>query len=213
MNSFRFVLLTDGPSDQVLIHPIRWILDDCRTCAYSWDWADPTTFSERGLLRTRIREAVLNYPCDLLIVHRDTEREPLATRKAEIDRAIEDVSPCPPVVCLVPVRMTEAWLLSDEAAIRNAAGNPAGRIALDLPRPRELESIPDPKERLDQALLRATELSGRRLERSRRRLSPMKHRVGELTPSFEALRQLPAFSSFEVSLREALQSRGWVLGT
>jgi hypothetical protein len=38
-----------------------------------------------------------------------------------------------PVVCVVPVRMMEAWLLIDEMAIRRVAGNPNGRIPIELP--------------------------------------------------------------------------------
>jgi hypothetical protein len=34
---------------------------------------------------------------------------------------------------VVPVRMTEAWLLADEFAIRSAPGNPNGTQSLDLP--------------------------------------------------------------------------------
>jgi hypothetical protein len=53
-----------------------------------------------------------------------------------------------PVVCVIPVKMTEAWLLIDEKAIREAAGNPKGRQPLNLPKPSKTEELSDPKETL-----------------------------------------------------------------
>jgi hypothetical protein len=44
--------------------------------------------------------------------------------------------------------MTEAWLLIDEKAIREAAGNPKGRQPLNLPKPSKTEELSDPKETL-----------------------------------------------------------------
>jgi len=56
------------------------------------------------------------------------------------------------VVPAVPVRMTEAWLLFDEAAIRRAAGCPNGSMPLELPSLKTSEDIPDPKTILHEAL-------------------------------------------------------------
>jgi hypothetical protein len=58
--------------------------------------------------------------------------------------------------------MTEAWLLLDEAAIRDVAGRPSGRVALDLPEPGDVERLDDPKGKLQEALLTAGETTGRR---------------------------------------------------
>lgn len=92
---------------------------------------------------------------------------------------------------IVPVRMTEAWLLSSESAIRRAASNPNGRTPLDLPPWNQWEKKPDPKEILFQALRTASGRHGRRLngfsEQSAR------HRVAELTRDFSSLERLEAF--------------------
>ena len=60
----------------------------------------------------------------------------------QIRRALEGM----PVrhVLVIPVRMTEAWLLIDELALRRAAGNPNGRNPLDLPALKDLEALPEP---------------------------------------------------------------------
>ena len=110
------------------------------------------------------------YPCDLLFVHRDAEGVPHRSRVEEIEiamqevRAVHEGAGLPPHVVVVPVRMTEAWLLFDEAAIRRAAGNPNGRVSLQLP-PGDPEEIADPKQLLHDLLRTASELGGRRLGR------------------------------------------------
>ncbi len=74
------------------------------------------------------------------------------------------VMPDVPHVPVIPIRMTEAWLLLDEAQIRRVAGAPNDKTALDLPRAGKVESLPDPKALLKTTLARASGLKGRRLE-------------------------------------------------
>jgi hypothetical protein len=85
---------------------------------------------------------------DLIVVHRDSDRDGRAARLEEISSAVEQVTPGVPWVPMIPVRMTEAWLLLNESEIRDVAGNPNGRMPLGLPRPQEVERIPDPKQLL-----------------------------------------------------------------
>lgn len=74
-------------------------------------------------------------------------------RQDEIEQSIRaiGVQISVPHVCVIPVRMTEAWLLFDEAAIRQAAGNRLGRAPLALPPLDEVEQEPDPKSLLYEA--------------------------------------------------------------
>jgi len=105
--------------------------------------------------------------------------------------------------------MTEAWLLIDESAIREASGNPNGRTPLALPRTRDLEKLPDPKELLYELLRQASELSGRRLAKFKP--DECVHRLAELIDDFSPLCGLPAFKllqkntapSFKPSLSSA----------
>ena len=68
--------------------------------------------------------------CDLLLAHRDadaSEETPSAghqKRYDEIGKAVSDSGYSGVWVGMVPVRMTEAWLLLDEAEIRRVAGRP-----------------------------------------------------------------------------------------
>jgi len=103
---------------------------------------------------------------------------------------------------IVPVRMQEAWLLFDESAIRLAAGNPNGNVALSIPPLARLESLPNPKALLHDLLVTATEYKGR----PRKGFNPSRAaaRLGEILDDFSPLRALPAFEDTERRIVQAL---------
>ena len=113
----------------------------------------------------------------------------------------------PPMVCVIPVRMQEAWLLIDEAALRKAVGNPRGRQPLSVPDPKKLEDLPDPEKILHDLPCRASGLRGRRLKRLTRDVGRHVHRVAEQIDDFSLLRRLTAFRQVEIQV-EALRRNG-----
>jgi hypothetical protein len=115
--------------------------------------------------------------------------------------------PLPPLVCVVPVRMTEAWLLFDERAIRRAAGNPNGREPLPIVAGNP-ENLPDPKGTLHEALRSASGLAGRR--RKKFALTDAVQRVPDYIDDFRPLRELSAaFARLEQDLVKVIQENGW----
>jgi len=172
------------------------------------DWADLRRLPKppRRLVE-RMRTSVDLYPCNLLFVHRDAEGEPYLSRWQEIVQALEEAVQLPPTVCVIPVRMQEAWLLFDEPAIRTAAGNPNGRDRLDLPRLQHLEGLPDPKEVLYELLRTASGLSKHR--RKKLPVSQLAQRVSDFIDDFAPLRTLPAFTALEDEIRETVEIHGW----
>ena len=205
----RYTLVTDGSSDAALRFPIDWLLRNLGEHEMAGEWADLRWRRARvESLPERIRAAAKSYPCDLLIVHRDAEGAGHADRLAEIATAIRAVRDCAPHVAVAPVRMTEAWLLHDERAIRIAAGNPNGTVPLRLPDLDELERHLDPKRILRDALLAATGARGRRLKRKKRDFPWLRYRVAELIEDYAPLRGLPAFHAFEGDLRRELRTLG-----
>ncbi len=146
--------------------------------------------------------AIVDYPCELLFVHRDAEGQGLEARITEIGDAaaaagIQDYVP------IVPVRMTEAWLLLDEQAIRQAADNPNGTVPLPLA-PGLPEQLSDPKWVLRECLIVASEKKGRRLAKFRRDMSRRMQRVATFIDDFSPLRSLSAFIRFEQDTLDAL---------
>jgi hypothetical protein len=201
-NTLGFALIADGSSDRALFPIIRWTIRLL---------LPRVSLFERGFvarggrpLVPTIREAIEEFSPDVLFVHRDAERSTLEDRRMEVP-----TSPGP-IVRVVPVRMMEAWLLIDEPALRVAAGNPNATSSLDLPRADELESIPDPKARIGELLLRASGLhSPRRLKRLRRDIAHRVQRLSQLIRDFTPLLRLSAFSAFRAELEAVLSAGPW----
>lgn len=207
MKELRYTLLTDGSSDRALLPIISWLLrQHCPEFAIQAEWADLYRLPEKPKqLADRIKCSIELYPCDVLFVHRDAEKVEWKQRIKEIKNALNGIDH-PPTVCVVPVRMTEAWLLHDEKAIRQAAGNPNGKQPLQLPPAASVERLPDPKEVLRDLLLLA---SGPTIRRRKPDISGFAIRIAGLTDSFEPLRQLTAFSQFENELVATATGQKW----
>lgn len=214
MSELRYTLVTEGSSDAALMPILTWLLRENGIQLVQAEWADlsESRVSGRGSLSWKIQEAARLYPCDLLFVHRDADRSSVETRKQEIYRAVDNTDSWNdlPVVCVIPVRMQEAWLLFDEDAIRHAADNRNGRMPLNLPPLHRLEDEPNPKTVLHDCLRTASGRTGRRLRKFR--VSQKARRVTEYIEDFSPLRTLSAFTALEQDLREIIESNGWRLG-
>ncbi len=195
----KLTLVTDGSSDRALLPILRWLLDLRSVAVFETAWADLRRLQRppRGLPE-RVRAAVNLHPCDLLVVHRDAERGDIAQRRREIAEATAGMKHA--IVAAVPVRMTEAWLLFDEAAVRRASGCPNGTMPLALPSVKKVEALPDPKDVLYASMREASGLKGRR----RAEFEPNIHRVAELIDDFAPLWALPSFQAMDESLCAAL---------
>ena len=208
MKEIRYTLITDGSSDRALMPILTWLLIELGVnIPIQSTWADfRRLHNPPKKLADRIQKAIALYPCDLLFVHRDAEKESRQKRVLEIHQAVnlikEDV--ILPVVCVIPVKMTEAWLLIDEKAIREAAGNPKGRQPLDLPKTSNTEGLSDPKETLRGLLETA------RGHAPRRQQTVSITRIAELIDDFQPLKQLYAFRELESELRDALYIQKFV---
>ena len=205
--TIRYTLLADGPSDRCLRRMIDWLLD--ALIGSGGVRVIPQVADLRTLrvppsgLKARIEAAVRFNPCDVLFVHRDAESATRGIGVVEIRDAVKDTS-VDLHIPVVPVRMTEAWLLIDETAIRKAADNPNGKIPLGLPALSQLESRPDPKKLLRDLLVAASEKTGRRLDPFKRDLNYRVQRVADYIDDFAPLRQLSAFRALEEDTRIAL---------
>ena len=208
MSELAYTLLSDGSSDRMLMPAIDWLLGVHAARLFYGQWADLRRLPRPPkLLGGRIQTALELYPCDLLFVHRDAENASRQTRVTEIDEALAH-SVNTTRVPVIPVRMQEAWFLFDEAAIREAAGNPYGSKDLSLPPLKNVEQIPDPKAVLDWTLSTASDLHGRRL--AKMKLGQAKHCLSTLITDFAPLREVPAFAALEKELASVLVLNGWI---
>lgn len=194
----RYALVADGGRDRALLPVIRWCIRGLRP---RLEVAEPRVSVRGGRdLAAEMQDALDTHLPDILLVHRDAERMRPERRRLEIPSAPGRV------VRIVPVRMTEAWLLFDEAALRTASSNPHGRERLNLPDLRRVESLPDPKRVLRELLLAASgNDTMRRRKRFQRDEPGLTERVAECIQDFSPLRCLSAFGDFESDLRLAVE--------
>jgi hypothetical protein len=207
----RFTLVADGTSDGFLLPIIQWTLV-CAGVHADPQFADPRRLPKGLTLAEKLTHAVDRFPCEVLFVHRDAEAQPMENRLREIRAAFTEAARSGfnlPAVALIPVRMSEAWLCLHQQAIRKAAGNPSGIIRLPLPKPGNVESEPDPKETLHEALRIASELGSRR--RKSFSVHHAVHEVARNITDFSPLRILPSFQLFEAAVRSATAA-GWRSG-
>jgi len=142
----------------------------------------------------------------VLLVHRDTEGMDVTQRYSEIVDGMTQCEISWPFVPIIPIRMTEAWLLLDESAIRSVAGHPSGTMSLGLPAANKVESLPDPKATLQEALRTASGCSGRRLQKFRRDFPEHRRQLLERLDRTGTVRQLSAWTALEQATELAAAS-------
>jgi hypothetical protein len=192
----------------MLMPIINWLLyQHCPEIAVESSWADLSRLRKpTKKLRDRILVTLDLYPCDLLFIHRDAENERYEMRHTEICRVLGALQ-APPAVCIIPVRMLEAWFLFKEFAIRKAAGNPNGRNLVSLPNIKSVENLPNPKELLFELLKNSSGRSGVRLKKLD--LHQCAFLVSQYIDDFSPLRFLTAFRMLETELATTLVANRW----
>lgn len=149
----------------------------------------------------------------ILFIHADADH-PTAERALEerirpgIEAARSREDTCQELIPLVPVQMTEAWMLADPEALRQVIGTSVSASALELPvRPRHVELESNPKQKLQRAIDIALASRARR-----RRL-----RIGELYEplayqiSLDRLQRVPSYQRFVGDFTDALTRLGLVI--
>lgn len=161
-------------------------------------------------VRSRLEAGVrlVGAPVDLIVVHRDADDAGHHARQREIEAAVRAVGGNADLVPVIPVRMTEAWLLLDEAAIRQVVGNPRGRTKLNLPKAHEVESIADPKDLLRTCLLAAADETGRRREAVGKRFNQHRRQLLERLDPTGTLTRLDSWNRLVTEIEGVIKSWG-----
>lgn len=186
-----FCVIADGGTDRVLVPIIQWAIHRLDPDV---EILEPT-FSKR---KAPIHDFLHTYEPDTMLsfVHRDSENSSLDERLQEFANVVRN-----DVVPVVPVRMSEAWLLVDGSAIARAADRPSHIVI--VPEAAELERLADPKLRLEQLLFEAAgSPTGRRLKNFRRSIVDRRVSVASHIGNFSPLEALPAFVRFQQSLAD-----------
>jgi hypothetical protein len=206
MKVIRGTLVCEGSSDQMILPILRWLFESHGHPAIELNRPN------LGLIRNppksledRVQAAISSAPCDILFIHRDADAAGFRARAEEIDAGLSGVALPIPYVRVVPVHMSEAWLLIDPNAIRKVALRPNGRTPLAMPKISQLESLPDPKDVLLGLLVAASEFTGRRLDQFKADARGRIHQLAEFITDYSPLRRLPAFQALEAELMKAIR--------
>lgn len=191
-----FVFIGEGNTDHGLREHLTSLCidvgaDEARGIIPDFYRLDGTNSLEDRLRAARLLEPTAN----LYFIHHDSDSPDPEPTYQMIERAIQS-SQHPdalPYVAVVPIQETEAWLLLDEQSIRDVASKPRGRVPLNLPPAHRIEATASPKERLQVALIAASELQGRRLERFRADFADQRRILLERLPIGGPLERLTAW--------------------
>lgn len=189
----NFILLCEGSSDQDLVAHLQTLL--VRNGATE---AIGTADYRKGTVEEKLRRVLSEgSSVDVVFVHRDADSRKHAHRHDEVANQAAAAQFTMPCIGIVPVQMTEAWLLTDESAIRAVAGRPGGKVQLGLPAIGRIETTHNPKDVLRIALATASEASGRRLDREKRLFSARRRTLVQRLDPDGRVAQLPSWQRLE----------------
>jgi hypothetical protein len=201
----RGLFIADGSSDLPLARHLESL---CQSAGSEVEVVDLPADRLPGVGRRvedRLRAVLGQDPnFDILFVHRDSEARDPSPRFEEVASAAAALNFPGPAVAVVPIRMTEAWLLLDEVAIRLVAGSPSGSGALGLPPTSAVERIADPKGVLREALIAASGVQGRRLKMFKNQFSVHRALLLERLDPHGEVRKLSAWQRLGESIATAI---------
>ena len=202
----KYTLVAEGTKDEALLPILQWSIQRHTSVLFRGEFAYP-----RGKnLSEKIKNAIDDTQCDMIFVHRDSDREHPENRYREIRTATSSGEINIPNICVVPVRMMESWLMFDESVLRQAAGNRNGRTPLNLPKISQIEGISNPKSTLHESLRIASGRRGRRLEEFNKQLPAAMRRITQIAQDFSPLLSLVAFQNLQEELYSTLNDQGWI---
>ncbi len=149
----------------------------------------------------------------LLLVHADADARSLEAAWSEriepgmgraLEASNEGAKVCDKIVPVIPVRMTESWMLADPATLISVIGTRISLNDLSLPTsPSQVERITHPKDKLGEVVKIALKGRSRRRRRERnigRLYEPLARRI-----DLDRLERVPAFRKFRTDLTQVLR--------
>lgn len=207
----RFLLVCEGSSDGALVHHIRALL-----IKYGATEAEGSSYHSGTPLLKKVKQGLdLSVSPDLLFIHRDADgHHNTATtgprkRYEEIADAVQATSHSDRYVGIIPIHMTEAWLLVNASEIRRVAGKPDSQRDLDLPAVQNIEKMADPKKLLKEVLFKAGSPKGERRQKDfKKKFGEHRRQLIENLPVGGPLKQLSSWVQFRDDTIAALQALG-----
>ena len=124
------------------------------------------------------------------------------------DAVRRNINACKNLVAVVPVRMTEAWMMCDLDLLKQKIGTSMSNADLNLPeKVHQIERIANPKHTINETIrLSQTEISRRRRKLTISDLySPISQEL-----SIESLMNLPSYQKFAEDARDSLRELNYL---
>jgi hypothetical protein len=211
-NILQIGYTTEGTTDQrflsnVIRKAFEHVIFECNSVIEIYD---PEYLPKpQGGFVSQIKNIALNFSYfHVICIHCDSDNPSIElVLQKKIHPAIKAVNKideaCKNLISIIPVQMTEAWLLADLDLLKSKIGTDKSNIELGLPTNiAQIEGYANPKDVISEAIRLAQEhLSKRRRKISISNLySPVSQEI-----SIDILSQLPSFNRFLEEVRKALK--------
>jgi hypothetical protein len=210
-------LLCEGTTDErFLLSVIKRTFDEVALeCASQLEVYDPELVDGKGLpFVAMVQQAATSaqeHGIMVLCVHTDADSADDRTAfEFKINPAFSAVvgpQYCEALVAVVPIRMTEAWMLADAELLREEI-DPVGHGA-ELVLPARPESEHDPKETITE-LIRLALASRSRRQRDQLRIGDLYQPIGQKL-NLRKLERLSSYQKFKESVRAAYRKLNYLV--
>jgi hypothetical protein len=219
MKQLLIGLYTEGPTDIRFLKSVikRSFEEICYECPGDMEIfdiqeinIDKSSFTEDVINASR--KGVKDFGIMILCVHTDADdnsdnnayNNKINPALTEIEKTAEDI--CKIIVPLVPVQMTEAWMLADKELLKKEIGTHKNDTELDIYK--NPEQYSDPKDVIKNVIRIASQERTRR-HRKDMTISDMYLSIGQAI-SIDKLKQIASYNKFQENIRNALKQLNYL---
>jgi hypothetical protein len=212
-------LFTEGNTDvQFLTSVVKRTFDDiiikeCRVGLEIWDIQNikinRSSFIEDVMSASR---EGWNTGIMILCIHTDADNSSDANvYQTKINPALDVIENCSENICknivpVIPVQMTESWMLADKNLLKKLIGTNKSDNDLEISRPPE--AFADPKEAIKAAIRIANKEKTKRT-RKELEITDIYQQIGQ-SLSIDALEEIPSFVKFQNNIRTVLKTMNYL---
>ena len=212
-------LYTEGPTDIRFLKSIvkRTFDKICYECSPMIEILDiyPIKITKSSFIEDVMnasRQGVDNFGIIILCVHADADdssdenvyQNKITPALSAIENAEDGI--CKIIVPVIPVRMTEAWMLADKALLKKEIGT--NKTDQELNIYKAPEQYADPKATIEEAIRIAQQERTRR-HRNELTIADIYLSIGQ-SISIDKLKQVPSYTKFQENIRTAFRKLNYL---
>jgi len=160
------------------------------------------------------KQAMSEYGMSVLCIHADSDARTIENviefKFNPLTGALELLNEkeyCKTIVPVIPIQMTEAWMLADKELLKIKI-DARDKRDIDLGLHRAPESYADPKQTIEDAI-RIAQVGKTKRRRNELSIGDLYEELGQ-SITLDRLRTIPSFNAFENNVRNALKNLGYI---